>query len=165
LAKKEGGNLQQMRIRNGIFSFSVNIVCIALLVGNIIYLVAVWSSLPDQIPGHYDFAGNVTRYDGRGTLLVVPIINWILFLGISLVELFPNIWNTGVKVTAENRARVYRILRNMIVTLKFSVVVSFLFLSVNQTLGGSLPGWYTPALLSLMFVPMIFFIVKLFRAR
>ena len=154
-----------MKLQNRVFGFSVNIVCLALLMGNVVYLIVVWSSLPDQIPGHFDFAGNVTRYDGKGTLLVMPIFNWVLFLGLSLVERFPSAWNTGVKVTEENKERVYRIIRDMLVTVKFSIVVSFLFISVNQTLGSSLPRWFMPAFLSLMFVPMIFFIVKLLRAR
>ena len=154
-----------MSPRNGIFYFIVNIVCFVLLIGHVVYLIAVWGSLPDQIPGHFDFAGNVTRYDPKGTLLIMPILNWVMFLGMSLVERFPNLWNTGVKVTRENKVRVYRILLNMIVTTKLSVVVVFLIISINQTLGGSLPGWLMPAALSLVLVPLIFFTVKLIRAR
>ena len=154
-----------MRIRNGKYSFVVNILCLAILVGNIVYLIAVWGNLPEQIPRHYDSAGNITRYGGKGAVFVVPIINLIFFFVISLFELFPKAWNTGVKVTAENKERVYRIIRNMLVTIKFSMVFTFAFVSVSQTLDGSLPGWFMPVSLSLMFVPMIFFIVKLVRAR
>ena len=148
-----------------IYSLAVNILSILLLLGNTIYLIVVWNSLPDQIPGHYDFAGNVTRYDGKGSLLAVPIINVILFLSMSLVERFPQIWNTGVRVTEENKVRVYLILKNMLVTIKLSIVIAFVYLSINQTLESGLTGWFMGIFLFLIFAPTVFFGVKLIKAR
>ena len=154
-----------MEERTGMISFIVNIICLILLIGNVIYLISVWGSLPDQIPAHFDFAGNVTRYDSKRTLLLMPVFNWIIFISLAIIERFPNMWNTGVKITEKNKERVYGICRNMIITLKLITVVIFLFISVHQTTGTNLPGWYLPVLLSVIFGPLIFFIIKLFRER
>ena len=53
--------------------------------------------------------------------LVTPLIALIIFCGITVTERFPQIWNTGVKVTEENRERVYSVLHHMISTIKFFV--------------------------------------------
>ena len=154
-----------MNFRSGIYSFSAKIICLILLVGNFVYLIAVWSNLPDQIPAHFDGAGNITRYGGKGELLLLPIINCVMFAGISVVERFPQIWNTGVRVTEENKWRVYRILKNMIVTLKLAIVAPLVFISVYQSLGTNLPGWFMPAFLFVCLAPIVFFILKLIRAK
>lgn len=154
-----------MILKQGIYSFLATILCIILLAGNIIYLIVVWSSLPEQIPGHYDFAGNVTRYDGRGTLLIVPVINVVLFILLSVVERFPKLWNTGVRITEENRVRVYRIIRNMLVTTKLTIVAVFVFISVTQSLSTGLPGWFIGVFFWLLLAPIGFFIIKLIKAR
>jgi uncharacterized membrane protein len=127
--------------------------------------MVVWSSLPDQIPAHFDGAGNITRYGGRGILLIMPIINLLMFAGITAIEFFPQIWNTGVRVTEKNKRRVYAILSNMIVTLKLTLVAPFVFISIYQTLGTNMPSWFIPVFLFVCLAPMIFFIAKLIRAR
>jgi len=136
-----------------------------LLVGNLVYLIAVWGGLPEQIPAHFDSAGNITSYSGKGTLLIMPIVNWAMFIGISVIERFPQIWNTGVRVTKENKWRVYRIIKNMIVTTKFTMVAPFVFISVNQSLGTNLPIWFLPVFLFVCFASLVFFIINLIRAR
>jgi len=152
-------------LRFGIYSFIVTVLCILLLAGNIIYLLAVWGSLPEQIPGHYDFAGNVTRYDGKGTLLVLPVTNIFFFILFTVIERFPKIWNTGVRITEENRVRVYRIIKNMLVTTKFTVIAAFVFMSINQSLSRGLSGWFMGVFFWFLLAPIIFFIIKLVRAR
>ena len=157
--------VDNMSFRSGVYSFSVNIICLILLVGNLVYLIIVWGSIPEQIPAHFDGAGNITRYGGKGELLIMPIINWAMFVGISLIERFPKIWNTGVRVTEENRWRIYRIIKNLIVTEKLAMVAPFVFISICQSRGLSLPGWFLPVFLFLCFAPIVFFIVKLIKAQ
>jgi uncharacterized membrane protein len=62
-----------MRLKFSVFDIVVNIICLIQLVGIAIYLIVVWNSLPDQIPGHFNAAGEVTRFDGKGILLIMPI--------------------------------------------------------------------------------------------
>ena len=100
-----------MKIKNNKIDILVEVICLVMLVGVTIYLGINWSSLPDKIPAHYDFAGNIDRWGKKGELLIVPIMSWFLYVMITGVEQIPSIWNTGVKVTAENKYRVYRVLK------------------------------------------------------
>ena len=157
--------MKTLRLKNNIFDYSVNLACIIQLAGIVIYLIAVWGGLPDKIPGHYNATGEIDRWGSKSELIVLPIISWLLYMMMTAVEQFPQIWNTGgVTVTEENKYRVTRILKNMIGTLKLVVVTVFTFISLNSSRGEALPVWFMPVFLVLTFAPIIFFSVKLVRA-
>lgn len=143
----------------------INLFCLLLLVGIVAILIVNWSNIPDKIPGHYNAVGEVDRWGNKEELLILPIIGWILYIGITVLEQFPQIWNTGVKVTEQNATRIYRILKNMVGTIKLLMVFVFVFLTANSAFAKALPDWFLPTFLVLIFGSMIFFIVKLIRAR
>lgn len=132
------------------FNYNVlgNIICLTLLIGVIIYLIVAWSSFPDKVPGHYNAAGEIDRMGSKYELLITPIVGWLMFLGSTAIERYPEVWNTGVTVTEENKERVYRVIRNMLSTLKIIMVVVFVSLSINSSLSAPLPVWFTPACIS-----------------
>ena len=143
---------------------AVNLLCLILLVGIFAVLFIFWRDLPEQIPAHYDAFGRVDRWGGRGELLLCPIAAAVLYAGITLLERFPQIWNTGVAVTDANRAAVYRALKNLIVTLKLAMVFAFVFIAACAALARPLPGWFLPADLILIFAPLVLFLVRIVRA-
>lgn len=136
-----------------------------LLIGTLAYLILGWSSFPDQIPMHYNGAGEIDRWGGKGEIIVIEVVMWILYLGIGLVEKYPQIWNTGVEVTPQNKEKVYRILKHMLKTLKTLTALIFAYLIVNSLQGTPLPGWFTPVTLILVFGDMAFWLVLLYRIR
>ncbi len=154
-----------MKVKRSKFDIVVNILSLIMLVGVAVYLAVSWIGLPDKIPGHYNALGQVDRWGSKGELLFTPIVSWILFLGITLLERFPHIWNTGVAVTEENREQVYRILKSLIGTVKLLIVAVFAFISVNMMSAHNLPLWFIPVFLVLMFGSIIYFIVKLVRVK
>lgn len=154
-----------MKIKNSKFDIGINVTCLVLLVGVVIFLIASWNQLPDQIPMHYNFAGEVDRWGSKSEAIFLPVISWFMFLFLTGVEHFPSIWNTGVKVTEENQERVYRTLKNMIMTLKLIVVCVFVILSLSTICGLSLEVWFTPVFCILIFGDLIFWIVRLMRIK
>ena len=74
--------------------------------------------------------GRFDRWGGKGELIFLFVMTWILYIGITLIQRFPQIWNTGVQVTQENRERVYRTLMYMLETLKLLMVAGLTFLTV-----------------------------------
>ena len=145
--------------------YIIDIICIALLFGISIYLLIGWGNLPDKIPGHYDALGNIDRWGSKNELIVLPIIAWIMFIGISVLERFPKVWNTGVKVTEENAYRVYSTLYDMIKTLKLMLVIIFSFLTINSIHMTNLPTIFLPIMLILIFGNLIYHLIKLHRVK
>ena len=136
-----------------------------MLIGTLMYLIIGWSSFPDQIPAHYNAAGEIDRYGSKWEIVFIEAVMWLLYLGIGLLEKYPEIWNTGLKVTPANREKVYCTLRYFIKTLKLSTTLIFAFLVITSLQGSHLPGWFTPASLFLVFGGMAFWLIRLFLIR
>ena len=147
------------------YKIITNVLCIVCLVGFTAYLIATWKDIPDQIPAHFNAAGEVDRMGGKGSILMLPIMNWLLYGMISFIEMFPQIWNTGVKVTEQNKERVYNICRSMLILIKLIVVIDFTFMAACMAKGQALPIWFTPVFLGVLFGTIILHIVLLFRSK
>jgi len=154
-----------MKVEKTKYDIFVEIVCLTLLIGVSIYLYLNWSTIPDKIPGHYNAMGQIDRMGSKGELLILPIIGWLIYLFLTVIEKFPQIWNTGVTVTEENKERVYRITKNLLNTVKLITVAVFVYLTINSSQAISLSVWFLPIFLILEFGSMIFFFIKLVRAK
>ncbi|MFA9379317.1 MAG: DUF1648 domain-containing protein [Lachnotalea sp.] len=154
-----------MKVKKNKYDIFVEMVCLTLLIGVLVYLFLNWSSIPNQIPGHYNAMGKIDRMGSKGELLTLPIIGWVMYLSLTVIENFPGIWNTGVTVTEENKERVYRILKNMLNTVKLIMVAVFVYLTINSVQAISLTVWFLPVFLILVFGSILFFIIKLVREK
>ncbi len=143
----------------------INILCLLIMIGTIVWLVAVWDNIPEEIPTHFDYAGNPDSYGSKTDIIVLPIFAWILYGVMVFVELIPGAWNTGVKVTPENQDRVYGIIKGMLVFLKLYIVCLFTLITIFSALAKSLPVWLLPVELVVIFGTIIISIVRLYRAR
>lgn len=156
---------EPIKIERNALDVIETIVCLLSLVGVVVYLILAWHTIPDKIPAHYNAAGEINRWGNKSELIVLPIISWLIFGLITLVERFPGIWNTGVRITPENREAVYRLLKNLIAVIKIFVLLMFGSITVISSLSLSLPVWYILGFMALLFGTIAFFIVKLTRLR
>ena len=154
-----------MKIKRNWFDNAIEILCVMMLIGICVYLFVKWDGLPDQIPAHYNLKGEVNRWGSKGELLFLPIIGWVLYIGMTVVEAFPQIWNVGVTITDENRERVYRLLKTMLGVTKLLMVVLFTLIEINSIGGGNLPWYATLLFLGAIFGELIFFILRLTRIK
>ena len=134
------------------------------LLGAIVFILIRFPSLPEQIPTHYNMAGEIDGYGGRFSLLIMPLIGLVMDASLALVGRFPKAWNTGVRVTLYNRVRVYRILRDMLAELRFTTALFFGGFAAYQSL---LPEHFSDnvvgALVLLLFVPVVRYFVRLLK--
>ena len=154
-----------MKVKNSPADIIMEALGLVMLIGTPLYLVIRWPSIPNKLPMHYNFAGEIDRWGGKGEVLFLVVMVWILYLMISLVEHFPSVWNTGVQVTLENRMRVYRTLKYMVKTLKLAMTLVFTFLIFNTVAGIPLPEWFTVVYVLLIIGDLAFWLIRLYRVR
>ena len=154
-----------MKIRRGKLDMILNLLCLILLIGITLWLTIFWDRIPDQVPMHYDFAGNINRWGKKSEMLLLPVMAWLLYLLLTVIERFPKIWNTGVTVTEENREWVYTSLLHLISTMKFIIVCIFTWLIVQTPLGISLPGWFMIVVLLAVFGNMGFWLGEVYKNK
>lgn len=154
-----------MKIPKSPYDVLVNVIGIGSLAGTTVWLLAVWKQIAARIPVHYDLMGKVDRMAGKGSLWLLVVVGWIMFFALSVVECFPQIWNTGVQVTPKNQEQVYRTLKNMLGTLKLIIAVLFSYLISQSAFGGHLPPQFLPVFLVVTFGSLAFFLLRLIRMR
>ena len=137
-----------------------------ILLGTIVYILIVWHTLPEQIPTHYNFAGEIDGYGGRGSLLLMPIIGLVTDLTVAICGRFPKSWNTGARVTVLNRVRVYRLVRDLMADLRLSCALAFAGFSVYAAnLPERFSGNVTGIMMILIFAPIVRYFIRLARVK
>lgn len=138
----------------------------AVLLASIVFILIRFPALPEQIPTHYNARGEIDGTGGRFTLLLMPLIGLVGDALIALVGRFPKSWNTGVRVTLYNRARVYRLVRDLLAELRFTMALLFGGFAVYLSLAPEhFSGNVIGVLVLLIFVPLVRYFVRLARKR
>lgn len=154
-----------MNIKNTLADTVMEYICRILLIGTLIYLIVRWNAIPDQIPTHYNAAGEIDGWGGKGMVWLLVVISWGLYLGITFVGRFPELWNTGVKITKTNKEKVYRLIKYLIGTSKLILISVFTLLIVFTTLVKPLPLWFAGIYLTILIADMAFWLVRIFMER
>ena len=155
-----------MEIKHNKLDTIAEVFCMILLIVTTLYTIYMYIQLPEKIPIHYNAAGVIDRYGNKLEIFILLIVTWVMYIGLSLVTRVPQFWNTGVSVTAENKDRVYRILKNMLKIIKMEIIVIFCYLIYNTTTLYNLPKWFVPVFLVLLFSTMLIsFIILIKKAK
>lgn len=123
-----------------------NLLAILGIVMSIILLAINWGSLPEQIPAHFGIDGTPDSYAPKWTILLFPTIMIVIYLLMSLL-MIKRPWmvkNYPYTITEENKEAHYKIIRQMGLWLRFSIIWTFVFIeylmidftSGNQILSG-----------------------------
>ena len=138
-------------------------------------IIAIWvltitnySSLPDTIPIHWNGAGKADGFGGKGYILPLPIISTILFVGMTILNKYPHVFNYPTNITEENALSQYTNATRLIRYLKFIVVVIFglIVLQTISYVNGQTSGlgvWFLPLTMGLFFIPVIFFAIRSYK--
>jgi len=154
-----------MRIRMNLFDIIINILCIATLIGFGIFLLINWGDVPDKMPAQYNFSGEVTRWASKNEIFLMPAIALVLYIFITIVEQFPQIWNIPIKVTASNIGPVYRLAKNMISFAKLVMMLIFVIIPVSQVRTMSIPLWLIFSLIGVLVIVIIGHVIAMMRYR
>jgi len=135
-----------------------------------IYVIFNYSSLPDTIPIHYNFKGEVDGYGTKSSIFLLPILGTIIFIGMTILNKYPHVFNYPVKITTENAEKQYVSATRLIRYLKLAVLFIFLLiilntLQIDSNSDSKVSFWILPAALVLIFIPLILYIVNSFRTR
>ena len=152
------------------FEINCEIIALAVIAFSFIYLVAVWSSLPEKVPSHFGFSGKVDAWAGKGSLILFVGLELFLYVTLTVISRFPQIHNYPWKITAENRDRQYLLTRQFLAVLKLELVSVFAYLEwqVVQVARGStsdLGVLFLPVFIAIILVAVVVYIFKAYRAR
>lgn len=128
------------------------------------YTVYWYSRLPEVIPTHFNFKGEVDDYGNRSELWFLPAIGLFIYVLMTLIALVPHTFNFPWKITPQNALRQYRLAIRMIRTLKLTLVLLFTAIVHNMvrsalTHGLEMSWWFMPFFMAAVFLPVIIYMV------
>lgn len=91
-----------------------------------------YHDLPGQIPKHFNMSGQLDAYGNRSMIWLLPAVGLVLYVGITILNKFPFVFNYPVKVTNENAERLYTLATRTLRLLKVIIIFLFAFLSYSN---------------------------------
>lgn len=144
----------------------IEVLCVATLLCSGIYTFVHYNALPDIIPTHYNGSGKVDGYGGKESLFIMPVIALAMYIGLTFAIRFPHKFNYMTEITEANAAKQYSITVRMLRVLKLSVVIIFFLIDyatikASLTNATELGGGFMLLVMSLIFVPLFYFLIQL----
>lgn len=137
-----------------------------LLMGLYVFLAAYWHRIPEAVPLHFNGAGEIDRWGGRGNVLLTPVTGTMLYALLTGIGFVPAAWNTGFdKPKPENRQRVYTLTRSLLLVMKLLLTAMFAFTTVHVAMARPMPAVFLPVTLAAVFGSLIYYIVRILRAN
>ncbi len=123
--------------------------CAALLALN-------WSALPERVPSHFSFNGEVDGWSSRGTMLAVPLVMLLLYCGLTALARIPHYFNYPRAITPGNAERQYRLARLLIFFIKtvLATIAAFVIWNLVENATAAHPHVniiFLPIILGLLF--------------
>ena len=142
-----------------------------------ISVVGIWalplinySILPEIIPIHFNGAGKANGFGNKTHIFILPIISTLLFIGLTILNKHPHIFNYPSQITKENAVdqytnatRMMRVLK-LVIVLLFGLIVFKTIQNVNGHAGG-LGTWFLPLTMGMIFIPILYFLIKSLRQK
>ncbi len=154
-----------------LFKISLDFIAFSGILFQVIFLIQMWSSIPDEVPVHFDLFGKPDAWGEKKSLLLMPVITIIIFSIFTvfshssrLLEIFLNL-----PPFTEKTKRLYRKLSILIQLFKVDIVwlFSLLEFQIIQITMGRQKGWdYTVIIfIAIAVVIVILFNIIKFREK
>ena len=140
----------------------------------IFYIVYVllqnWDSIPQRIPSHFGFDGRPDAYTGKSSILLLPVVGFIIYLVITILGRYPHLFSYLWKITPENAYRQYQLAGTMLAAMKAEVIWIFNYIvlsTIKISLGksDSLSPLFLPILLVVIFGPICLYLYVSYKEK
>jgi uncharacterized membrane protein len=163
-------DLPKIKIRRTTLDWVIEFIGLFFLIILIALPFIFSGKLPDRIPTHFNIAGEPDGYGSKMTLWILPLTAAIMYIGMTILEAFPYIYNYPVEITPENAVSQYKLGTRLIRILKTTIAILFSFLSYQtmKTALGSAAGLgkvFLPVFLMITFGIIIIYLVRSLNSK
>lgn len=139
-------------------------------IGITIYWLIQLSSLPDEVPMHYNAKGEIDRYGSKWETIILPVMTVFLWGMCTLGEKHPSVMNIPKKLTEDNKQEIYTISTHLLSVVKnvSLLIFSFVIFEICWTAKGNtqlLTSWFLPVLLLVILGPIIYYSIRLYKVK
>ncbi|MEO0340551.1 MAG: DUF1648 domain-containing protein, partial [Bacteroidota bacterium] len=113
--------------------------------------------LPDEVPRHFNAAGEADAMGSKNTIFLLSGIGFLMYISLWYLNKFPHTFNFPTKITKENAYIQYQNATRMMRTVNTFIAISFAYITymiIQNGLGNAngLGRYFTPIFLGLTFL-------------
>ncbi len=136
----------------------------------IILPIYFYNQLPDTIPTHFNALGEPDSYGSKNTIWILPVIGLILYVGLTILNKYPHVFNYPVEVTESNAGKLYQTATRVIRILKLIITSIFVYLcygTINSGINDAngLGTWFLPVFIVIIAVLLVSMLLAMYRNR
>lgn len=130
-----------------------------------ILVLVYYSKLPETIPIHYNGSGVADGFGKKINILTLPIVSTILFVGLTVLNNYPYLYNYTSTISEENAYYQYTNATRLIRYMKLAIAIIFgylVFMTIQNAKGNAdgLGVLFLPFTMGLLFIPIFYFLIK-----
>lgn len=123
-----------------------------------------WKDAADIVPTHYNMRGEVDGYGSKNTILYILPIALIIYIAMSILGRYPQIYNYAVNITTENKEKQYNMASTFMRVINVEIMVIFVSMQIRLDITGNNNGnsflIFLPIELIIIFGSIAFYIYK-----
>ncbi|MFJ7669148.1 DUF1648 domain-containing protein [Lysinibacillus sp. NPDC097195] len=131
-----------------------------LFIVSIVFIISQFGNLPEEIPAHFNGAGEVDRWGSKIEVFILPGIGLIMWIFLGLLEKAPHLHNYPTRLNEGNVEAFYLNSRKLCNELKNFSVILFAILSCEMILVAlgkldDLGWWFLPFVIIGTGIPIV----------
>lgn len=140
----------------------LEVLCVVILLGVILFIVCFYNKIPTIIPIHYNLYNEVDGLGSKGNVWIIVGIEVVTYIGLSFLQRYPQKFNYPVRVTEFNKDRLFSLGKGIMLLMKLCIVLlySYITLCMIGIMDLSMIVMMPGLLLFAIILPLIF-IVKM----
>jgi uncharacterized membrane protein len=126
------------------YQIALEAVCLILFVAGLVFTAVKYPALPEQIPNHFDAAGNITDYSGKGSIWLFEGINAAMYAMMTIFIFIPSVVqnpNVTWKVRPGSQYILARETISMLGETKLACIALFDYLLIPMLSGTRMSIW------------------------
>jgi uncharacterized membrane protein len=140
------------------------------LIYMIILLIVEFPDLADRVAIHFDASGNPDDWGDKSTLLILPITSIVLYVGMTILNKYPFMFNYPFQISDENAARQYQLAKSLIIWLKTACVglfayINYITIALAENKTGSLGSFFVLAVMTVTMGPILIYFVLAYKNK
>lgn len=142
----------------------IDILGVILTLFLVVIIFMHWKDAPDIIPIHYNIRGEIDGYGSRNIILYILPIALIIYMVMSILGRYPQIYNYAVKITPKNKQNQYNMASTFMRVINIEVMLIFVSMQMKldtaSTSNSNLFMLFLPIELIIIFGSIAFYIYK-----
>lgn len=152
--------------KKAVWLIVLNVISLVLPILFIVYYLIIHSNLPAKVAVHYNFEGEADRWGSPIVYPIIACVGFFLSLGLVLLQRIPHKHNYPVKLTEENKNRLYQRSNELLGTVAF-VLSGGMTLLLLQSLNLALnkPAYIGISLVSFVIALLAVILIGFYRLK